>query len=235
MTRALLLVAVVGCAQPTAIESSSSQPLPSSTRIELGPTEPHRLVPPEAYLRAYLMWFGGLAPRQLEHDARPGGLFDTWADYLAALGLPDYKRDLPRQEQTNTMMLATIGRLGEALCARAAEHDLHKKTPLEGRIVFRFESTTADDPSSFASKFDMLHRKFLGYPVRLAPADRVQRFYSLFRAVEAKHAEELTLPVRTGNSHRGRPVCGNASTTKPAKSLVLLVKNKDAPVLNPVK
>ncbi len=140
------------------------------------------MVPPEAYLRSYLMWFGGLSPTEIEQRTRRG-LFDTWPDYLAALGLPDYKRDLPRQEQTNTIMVATYGRLGEALCARAAEHDLHDNTPLVSRAVFRFEPAASMDQAAFGERFDLLHRKFLGYPVRLAPADRVPRFFELYRGV----------------------------------------------------
>jgi len=145
------------------------------------------MVPPEAYLRAYLAWFGGLAPLDVQQRARPKGLFDAWDDYLAALGLPDYKIDLPRQTQSNTLMLATLGRLGEALCARAAEHDLHAKTPLEQRVVFAFEAGPQGD-AEFAARFDVLHRLFLGYPAKLAPADRVARFHDLYVAVAARHA-----------------------------------------------
>lgn len=143
------------------------------------------MVPPEVYLRAYLVWFGGLAPLDVQQRARPKGLFDAWDDYLAALGLPDYKIDLPRQNQSNTLMLATLGRLGEALCARAAEHDLHARTPLDQRVVFAFDARGED---AFATGFDVLHRTFLGYPARLAPTDRIARFHALFTSVAARHA-----------------------------------------------
>ncbi|WP_437742083.1 hypothetical protein WME73_42910 [Sorangium sp. So ce302] len=39
-------------------------------------------------------------------------LFDSWGDYLAALGLPDHGLDLPRATQTNALMLAAFERLG---------------------------------------------------------------------------------------------------------------------------
>jgi hypothetical protein len=143
---------------------------------------------PEAYLRAYLAWFGGLAPLEAQQRAKAKGMFDSWDDYLAALGLPDYKIDLPRQGQTNTLMLATLGRLGEALCVRAAEHDLRGKLPAAARVVFAFQPVAAPDDAQFTERFDVLHRTFLGYPVRLAPLDRVPRFLALYRAVAARHA-----------------------------------------------
>ena len=151
------------------------------------------MVPPEVYLRAYLGWFGNLAPLDVQQRAKPKNLFDAWDDYLAALGLPDYKIDLPRQTQSNTLMLATLGRLGEALCARAAEHDLHAKTPLEQRVVFAFDTgapagSEANADDAFAQRFDVLHRTFLGYPGALAPPDRVARFHQLFADVAARHA-----------------------------------------------
>lgn len=147
------------------------------------------MVPPEVYLRAYLGWFGGLAPLDVQARARPKGLFDAWDDYLAALGLPDYKIDLPRQTQSNTLMLATLGRLGEALCVRAAEHDLHAKQP---PVLFAFDAhvRSFDD---FVPRFDVLHRTFLGYPVRLAPADRAQKFFALYTEVVAHHRAKKPL------------------------------------------
>jgi len=146
------------------------------------------MMPPEVYLRAYLGWFGGLAPLDVQAKARGKNMFDSWDDYLAALGLPDYKIDLPRQAQTNTLMLATLGRLGEALCVRAAEHDLHGKTPAAERVVFAFQSVASPDDTQFAERFDVLHRLFLGYPARLAPADRAAHFLALYRQVAAQHA-----------------------------------------------
>ena len=118
-----------------------SEPRPlrvdATTAIDTTPKERRRLVPAEVYLRAYLTWFGGLAPLDVQQRAKARNLFDAWTDYLAALGLPDPKLDLPRASQSNTLMLATLGRLGEALCVRAAEHD--RKAAPDDRVVFAFE------------------------------------------------------------------------------------------------
>jgi hypothetical protein len=181
---------VAACAAPTALAPSAPEPLPPprASAIDTTPKERRRMMPPEVYLRAYLGWFGNLAPLDVQAKARGKNLFDSWDDYLAALGLPDYKLDLPRQAQSNTLMLATLGRLGEALCVRAAEHDLHGKTALADRIVFAFEPVASPDETQFTERFDVLHRLFLGYPVRFAPADRVAHFAALYRAVAAQHA-----------------------------------------------
>jgi hypothetical protein len=189
--RALVLASLVACAAPRAIAPSAPQPLPAhaESMIDTTPKERRRMVAPETYLRAYLTWFGGLAPLDVQNKARPKGLFDAWDDYLAALGLPDYKIDLPRQTQSNTLMLATLGRLGEALCARAAEKDLHgKPPPVEARIVYAFDGAAAPSEAEFATRFDVLHRTFLGYPAKLAPPDRVAKFYGLYQAVAKRHA-----------------------------------------------
>ena len=197
--KALVLSLLAACGtgaitggEPTAL------PTHQTRMLDTTPKERRRMVPPEAYLRAYLAWFGGLVPLEVQQRARPKGLFDAWDDYLAALGLPDYKNDLPRQEQSNTLMLATLGRLAEALCARAAEHDLHgDKTPLAQRVVFAFTSPPhvggdakpgAESDAAFAERFEVLHRTFLGYPAKLAPADRTAKFRTLFNAVVARHA-----------------------------------------------
>ena len=187
--RCALLLVLSACGS-AAIAPSAPAPLAPAhtTLIDTTPKQHRRMVPPEVYLRAYLGWFGGLAPLDVQNRARPKGLFDAWEDYLAALGLPDYKIDLPRQTQSNTLMLATLGRLGEALCIRAVEHDLHQKTPLEDRVVFAFEVSANPDDAAFAERFDVLHRTFLGYPAALAPPDRVARFRELYKSVAARHA-----------------------------------------------
>src|SRR5690349_12324003 len=176
--RASLLL-LCACASTVA---ARERPMPPAKEIVLDTTPQgrRRMVPPEVYLRAYLAWFGGLAPLDVQQRAKPKNLFDTWDDYLAALGLPDYKIDLPRQGQTNSLMLATFGRLGEALCVRAAEHDLHAKTPSAARVVFAFEPVASPDAAQFGARFDVLHRLFLGYPARLAPEDRVPRYFALY-------------------------------------------------------
>ena len=151
-----------------------------------------RMVPPEAYMRTYLELFGGLSPLDVQARARgPEGLFDTWDAYIASLGLPDYKLDSPRQTQTNALMVATFERLGVALCDRAVEMDLNAKTPvpLDKRVVFAFDVPAAAlDEAAFASRFDTLHRLFLGYPTSLAPAERVPRFFALYQTIVAGHA-----------------------------------------------
>jgi hypothetical protein len=184
------LVLVAGCTSQT-LEPSAPQPLPApqAAMIDTTPKARRRMVPPEVYLRAYVTWFGGLVPLDVQNRARPKGLFDAWDDYLAALGLPDYKIDLPRQTQSNTLMLATLGRLGEALCARAAEHDLHGNVPMDQRVVFAFANPQGPvTDKDFDAGFDVLHRTFLGYPMKLAPPDRVERFHTLFTAVSQRHA-----------------------------------------------
>jgi len=117
-------------------------------------------------------------------------VFDTWADYLGALGLPDYVNDLPRGTQTNAVMIATFDRIGGALCLRAAEKDFHANPPVDPakRLIYKF--TPAPEPISlveFTSRLDILHRETLGYPVKLAPTDRVKRFYKLYKDTVAAH------------------------------------------------
>lgn len=183
-----------------AVTPSEPTALPAHTTklVDTTPKERRRMVSPEVYLRAYLGWFGGLVPLEVQNRARAKGMFDAWDDYLAALGLPDYKIDLPRQTQSNTLMLATLGRLGEALCARAVEHDLHGgKTPMDQRVVFAFDSTP-DTADNFDVRFDVLHRTFLGYPAKLAPGERVARFHALFDDVAKRHPKGGLTADETG-------------------------------------
>jgi hypothetical protein len=194
MKAVLAALALVACGPPRTVAPGPAAPLPAAraTLVDATPKERRRLVPPEAYLRAYLGWFGGLAPLDVQGRARPRGLFDAWDDYLAALGLPDDRLDQPRANQSNTLMLATLGRLGEALCDRAAERDLHGKPPAaDARVVFAFE-LTAKPPTEaeFADRFDVLHRTFLGYPLHLAPPGRLGRFYALYQDVAARHGKD---------------------------------------------
>jgi hypothetical protein len=164
---------------------------------DTAPKEDLRLVPPEVYMRTYLQLFGGLAPLDVQKRARGGDggqLFDTWDDYVSALGFPDHRLDIPRQTQTNGLMLAAFERLGVALCDRAVEHDL--KGPngvgppaIEQRIVFAFDLPEGKvDAGDFATRFDVLHRTFLGYPASLAPPQRTSRFFQLYRDIVASHS-----------------------------------------------
>ncbi len=204
--RAVLALALIAClgrpssAHPDVVEPTSTGPLPAHRTYELDttPKQRRRMVPPEVFVRAYLRWFGGLAPLDVEHRAQPKQLFDQWKDYLAALGLPDYRIDLPRSPQSNTIMVATIGRLAEALCIRAVEHDLVAAPPIAQRLIFAFEDKPNLSQAEFATRFDVLHRTFLSYPVALAPADRVAKFYALFQQIAASHAGSGELsPERT--------------------------------------
>jgi hypothetical protein len=196
--RALVLALAVlsaGCGTPAVVRREAAAPLPERGRAALDPTpkEERRLVPAEAYVRTYLQLFGGLAPLEVQRRARGadgGALFDTWDDYLSALGFPDYRLDLPRGTQTNALMIAAFERLGVALCDRAVEHDLQGKAPprVEARLVFAFVPPAGEvGPAAFAPGFDVLHRTFLGYPARLAPPGREASFLSLYQETVARH------------------------------------------------
>jgi hypothetical protein len=167
----------------------------SSAALDSAPKTDLRMVAPEVYLRTYLRLFGGLTPTEAQKAARGsqgGALFDTWDDYVSALGFPDYRLDVPRQTQTNAIMIATFERLGVALCDRAIEHDLRSAPPLpvEQRVVFAFEEPrTAVDRAEFDPRFDLMHRTFLGYPASLAPPERIPRFFQLYRDIAAGHAQ----------------------------------------------
>lgn len=142
-----------------------------------------RLMPAETFIRTYLQLFGGLSPIAAQAAARgtDGTLFDRWTDYLAALGIPDYKSDIGRGEQTNALMVATFERVGIALCDRAVERDLRGTVDKSKRVVFTFDTPTGTvDIAKFTPLFDSLHRTFLGYPAELAPTDRVKRFFDLY-------------------------------------------------------
>jgi hypothetical protein len=165
---------------------------------DTAPKQDMRLVPPEVTMRTYLQLFGGLAPLAVQARARGGdgnALFDTWDDYVSALGMPDHHLDIPRQTQTNALMVATFDRIGIALCDRAVEHDLRSAgkapaPPVGERVVFAFELPDGEvDARGFAERFDVLHRTFLGYPATLAPPDRTDRFFQLYRDIVAGHAK----------------------------------------------
>lgn len=208
MRAGALVLALAACG-PAVIAPSATQPLPPHRElaVDTTPKQRPRMMPAEVYLRAYMMWFGGLAPLEVQARARGRQLFDAWDDYLAALGLPDYRIDLPRQTQSNTLMLAAFGRLGEALCVRAVEHDLHDaRTPPDQRVVFAFEPIARPSEAQFDERFDVLHRGFLGYPAALAPADRAKRYYALFTQVAAHHPAKPKTPL-TGEETAWAAVC----------------------------
>jgi len=198
MKTLLAIVLAQGCSSST-IGPTAAKPLPPhrEVMIDVSLKAPRRMLQAEAYLRAYLVWFGGILPLEVQARARGRSLFDSWTDYLAALGLPDLELDVPRAEQSNSLMVAAFGRLGEALCIRAVEKDLHGgKTPLESRSVFAFEVTKATPTlAEFATRFDILHRTFLAYPAQLAPPDRTERYFALYRDVVARRASHKRGPL----------------------------------------
>jgi hypothetical protein len=195
---AALALLAAACARPDRVARSPAPPLRELGRsaVDATPKQDRRLVPAEAYVRTYLELFGGLAPLEVQRRARGadgGQLFDTWDDYLSALGLPDYRLDLPRGTQTNALMIAAFERLGVALCDRAVEHDLQGTRPplTKDRLVFAFEPPAGNvSERAFAPGFDVLHRTFLGYPSRLAPPGREPAFFALYRTIAARHAEK---------------------------------------------
>jgi hypothetical protein len=218
IVRIALASVVLGCALVACNASRSRPPevVPSvpvaslpgheSLAEDTAPKEEGRLVPPEAYLRTYLKLFGGVAPLDAQKTAREGGLFDTWDDYFAALGFPDYRIDFPRSSQSNAMMMATFERLGVALCDRAVEHDLKGKTQvaLKDRRIFRFDLPAGPmDDAHFAPAFDGMHRTFLGYPARLAETDRVARFRGVYDEIVRRHAEKGAAKSRFSPAEAG--------------------------------
>ncbi len=193
ITLAMLSAACSGAVSPA--RTVALHPL-SEVPLDTSPKEPPRLMPAEAYIRSYLSLFGGLAPLAVQARARGNTgaqLFDTWDDYLAALGLPDYRADIPRGAQTNALMLAAFERLGVALCDRAVETDLRARPAVAPaqRLIFAFDLPPGDGanlpPAAFDPRFDVLHRRFLAYPTSAAPEGRVDRFRALYNSVAARH------------------------------------------------
>jgi hypothetical protein len=194
------LTACMGVKTPDVVPSVPVASLPGHDRVvvDTTPKEGLRMVPPEAYVRTYLQLFGGLSPLAVQKKAKGAEgaqLFDAWSDYLATLGFPDDKQDLPRATQTNALMVATFERLGAALCDRAVEHDFRTK---ETKVIFAFEGTDAKDAATFATKFDVLHRTFLGYPASLSPTKRTERFYTLFKDTVARHEKSKLTAEEAG-------------------------------------
>jgi len=194
------VAAVAACASrpPSVVEGKNIGALEpkGDALVDTSPKEDVRMVPPEVYMRTYLHLFGDLAPVDAQKRAKGGDgaqLFDTWDDYVSALGFPDHRMDQPRQTQTNAVMMAAFERLGVALCDRALEHDWkgppQNEAAKKKRIVFAFDPPTkALDQDAFATGFDVMHRTFLGYPASLAPTPRTARFFKLYQDVEKSHA-----------------------------------------------
>lgn len=189
------LLAAAGCAPPSLVPASPPVELKPHrvAHQDASPKEELRLLPQEVLLTDYLTLSGGRTPLEAQRVARGADgskVFDSFADYLSALGFPDYRIDLPRATQTNALMVATLERLAGALCERAVEHDL-KATPacpLAERRLFAFELPPEPlDPAAFAARLDVLHRTFLGYPLLHAPAGRAAAFFRLYEQVVSRH------------------------------------------------
>jgi hypothetical protein len=157
-----------------------------------------RMMPVETYIRSYMQLFGGRAPLAIQTQirARDTGLFDAWNDYLASMGLPDHRVDIARVNQTSAIMLATLERTGIALCDLAVARELDAMTPpVANRTVFAFDLPAgALDRAAFATRFDVLHRTFLGYPSALAPDNREQRFFDLYTRSVNRYTAAMGAP-----------------------------------------
>jgi hypothetical protein len=167
---------------------ATTRPLPPghSTPIDTVAKEGPRVLPAETYIRTYMQLFGVLSPLDAQRAAvgKDGAqLFDTWDDYLGVLGLPDYRFDVPRQGQTNALMLATFERLADPLCDRMLEHD-RTETP---RLVYDFDMPQQITIADFTPRFDVLHRTFLNYPASMAPDGRIARYFALYQKIVAEH------------------------------------------------
>jgi len=117
-------------------------------------------------------------------------------------------------------MLATFGRLGEALCIRSAEHDLHERPDIGKRIVFSRSIRWGALRSRLFSAVRRPSPNLPRYPAELAAANRVGRFYGLFVTVSANHTkdprlspEELAWPR---SARRSFNIQKRASTDEPA-------------------
>jgi hypothetical protein len=199
---ALAVFCVAGCQKGVSSQPASQAPDPTGTLsghgdlpVDTSRKEDPRLLGAETLVRSYVSVFGALAPLEAQRVLQASGsaLFDTWSDYLGALGFPDYRVDLPRNAQTNALMVATFERVGAALCDAALQRDKAISTAAQ-RVVFDFGlPPDGANPSTltlaqFTPGFDSLHRLFLGYPAALAPTDRTARFFALYQATVASHS-----------------------------------------------
>lgn len=174
--------------------------------------ESPRLMAAEGYMRSYLRIFGALSPLQAQTQLAAGGdgLFDSWSNYLAAMGLPNYTLDLPRGAQTNALMVATFERLGIALCDKAVLKDWSTAAPvaMAQRAVYAFDPPKdITDKVAFTAALDVLHRTFLGYPIKLAPTPRADKYFDLFTKISATHTTDPKLSRFTANQAAWAAMC----------------------------
>lgn len=209
---ALLAPALLSCrSAPPEIVHAQEAPSPvvqAAPRESFIPREP-RLIPAETLIRSYTAIFGDILPPEIRKNyasANAKAPYFGWEQYLSALGLPDYTRDLPRTQQSNTIMVAAFEQLAIFLCDRAALRDLGPNKPkplspeLEGLVQFKsppvFDFSAKPGPitlDEFRPRFDVLHRTFLGYPAALAPPERVEEFHALYTKVEERHRTDKKL------------------------------------------
>ena len=207
LLKACLALLVVACAKEGDAEKKSltpaGDPLPPDHPVieDTTPKEGPRVMAAEATIRTYLGIFGGLSPIATEKaliGKDKQELFDGWSAYIDALGMPDNANDIPRLGRTNTIMIATFERIGVALCDRTVEHD----ATVSPRTLFDFDVSDANvDLAAFTTRFDRLHRTFLGYPAALAPEPRTKRFFDLFTSTKTGHAaatESRFTPAQAG-------------------------------------
>lgn len=197
--------ATVDVPEPSAPDANVATPVESmpghgNLAQDTTPKRGPRMMPVETYVRSYMQLFGDLAPLAIQTQirARDTSVFDTWNDYLASMGLPDHRVDIARVTQTSAIMLATLERTGIALCDLAVARELDAMTPppVANRTVFAFDLPVgALDRASFASRFDVLHRTFLGYPAALAPDNREQRFFDLYTRTVNRYTAAMGAPT----------------------------------------
>jgi hypothetical protein len=187
---------------PDGNQASPIETMPGHENLaqDTTPKRGPRLMPVESYIRSYLQLFGGLSPLATATAirARDATLFDTWNDYVASLGLPDHRVDINRGTQTSPLWLATLERAGIALCDVAVLRELDPATPppVASRAVFAFDLPPGTlDRAGFTSRFDALHRTFLGYPASLAPEDRAGRYWDLYARTVARFTAASGAPA----------------------------------------
>jgi hypothetical protein len=187
-----------------------------------------RMVPTEAFLRAYLTWFG-LAPDQVGR-ARGNDLFDRWVVTSRHSACPTIN-STRRVHAKQHGHARRAWRLGER-CASGPRARSARRPPIDKRVVFAFDArdqTTRDD----FIQGSVLHRTFLGYPARLAPASR--RPVLPHRVVASRHTASLLTPDELGWAAvcGARPASKQGSTDAAARAPGVLCGSAVAILLRP--
>ena len=152
-------------------------------------------------------------------------LFDTWDDYVSALGFPDYRLDIPRQTQTNALMVATFERLGVALCDRAVEHDLKGRgSAAAGRtsaLIFAFDVPRGDRRRAGASPraSTCCTAPSSATPRRSRRRSARPRFFQLYRDIVAGPRQGgPEVPLHAATRPAGRPSVTASYATRSSTS-----------------